>query len=141
MNGKDTSCAECGAALQDSLSCRDMLALVIGWESEDEELLKEHFKAVASFNLQHPSCFRDDAVAKLRAAFIDHLEQGLAASAIRRRMAFLFEGSAKVLKDEPEGPITPRRWKMTISDVYAERNPYGAASRVRRWAESTRSEL
>ena len=141
MNGKSLSCAECGAALEAGLSCRDMLAEVIGWESEDGELLEEHFKTVACFNLQHPSCFRDDAMAKLRTAFIDHIDRGVAPSAIRKRMAFFFKGSAKVLKDDPEGPIALRRWKMTISDVYAGGDPCGAAGRVRRWAASVRSEL
>lgn len=135
------TCAECGARLFAGMSCKDMLGWVIGWESEDEELSKEHFKTVACYNLEHPSLFTDEALCQLRVAFMGHMDEGMAVSEIRRRMGAMFEGDMKVMKDPSSRKATPRDWRMTIADVFCQGNPQGAADRVRTWAKNLRSEL
>ena len=59
-------CPECGGPRVDGMTCQEQLAVVLGWESEDPELSNLHFYTVASFNLQHPAQFTDEALTELR---------------------------------------------------------------------------
>ena len=135
------TCPECGAPTVEGMTCWEQLGALIAWEWQDPELLAEHFLTVASYNLQHPAQFTDEALAELRAAFVERLDQGTPAEKIRQRMAHNFEGKVRVLKDEAARQVTLRRWSMTIADVYLPGRPEGAAERVRRWAAAIRSEL
>jgi Family of unknown function (DUF5946) len=134
-------CAECGAAPVSGMNCWAQLGALLAWESEDSELQAEHFLTVASYNLQHPAQFTDDALAGLRAALVDRLDKGVAVGELRRRAARGFEGRARVLKPASERRPVPRRWPMTIADVYLPDEPRGAAARVRAWAAAIRAEL
>lgn len=134
-------CRECGAARVDGMTCWEQLGAIIAWESEDPELLAEHFLTVASYNLQHPGQFTEEALADLRSAFIERLDHGTMVEEIRRRMARGYEGKRRVLKDEAERKQALRAWNMTIDEVYIPGRPGGAAERVRRWAGSIRKEL
>jgi hypothetical protein len=135
------TCPECGAPTIDGMGCWEQLGLLIAWEWQDPELQAEHFLTVASYNLQHPAQFTDEAIANLRAGLIGRLDHGLAVQELRRRATGMFEGKARVLRDEAERRPTLRRWSMTIADVYLPDMPEGAAGRVRAWAASIRSEL
>jgi hypothetical protein len=139
---KDTaSCPECGAPRLEGMTCWEQLGLLIAWEYDDPELRAEHFLTVACYNLQHPAQFTDDALAGLKAAFIEHLDNGLAVTEIRRRVGKASEGNRRVLKDEAERHPALRAWSRTIADVYTPDRPEGAAGRVRAWAASIRMEL
>jgi Family of unknown function (DUF5946) len=135
------ACPECGAPLVDAMTCREQLGMIGAWEFQDPELLAEHFLTVASYNLQHPAQFTDEAIAGLRAAFIERLDNGLTIAEIRHRAATAYAGKKRVLKDPAERRPVLRRWRMTIADVYIPDQPQGAAERVRRWAAAIRSEL
>ena len=115
--------------------------MIGAWEFQDPELMAEHFLSVASYNLQHPAQFTDEAIARLRAAFSERVDRGVAVEELRRRVARAYEGNKRVLKHESERKPTLRAWSMTIADVYIPDKPQGAAARVRMRATSIRNEL
>ena len=112
----DTStCPECGAPRVDGLTCWEQLGMLIAWEGDDPELLAEHFLTVATYNLQHPAQFTDEALEWLRAGFIAHLAGDLAVAELRRRAARQFEGPKRVLKPVSERQLVRRAWTRTIA--------------------------
>lgn len=135
------ACAECGAPRVDGLGCWELLGHLLAWEASDAELQREHFLTVASYNLQHPAQFTDDAIAGLRQAFADYLDRGISIAEIRRRASAAVDGSRRVRRDEADRRPVLRRWPMTIADVYAAGVSRDAAERVRRWARAVRSQL
>ena len=134
-------CPECGAPRVDSLDCWGQLGAIIAWEWQDPELMAQHFLTVASYNLQHPAQFTDEALAGLCQQFIDHLDNGVQVQEIRRRVSSLAEGNTKVLVPEVERHPVVRHWPMTINAVYLPDQPSGAADRVKAWAASIREAL
>jgi hypothetical protein len=138
---QSASCPECGAPRVEGLTCREQLGLLIAWEAQDSELQAEHFLTVASYNLQHPAQFMDEALMGLRTAFVDRLDRGVAVGELRRRAARAYEGKKRVLRRPEERRPVLRTWGTTIADVYMPDRPEGAAARVRAWAASIRSEL
>ncbi len=134
-------CPECGATRVNGLTCWEQLGMIGVWEFQDPELYAEHFLTVAAYNLQHPTQFTDEALAGLRASFIDRLDNNTPTQEIRRRAGRAYQGNKRVLKDESERKSVLRRWSMTIADVYIPDKPEGAAARVRAWAASIRKEL
>ncbi len=141
MANSQGSCPECGAALDDGLRCWGLFEWVLAWEVDDSELAAEHFFTVACYNLQHPAQFTNEALAWLRSALIDALDNGVPASELRRRAARGFNGPQRVLRPKLEREPALHRWAMTIGDVYLHSNPDGAAGRVREWAAAIRQEL
>lgn len=135
------SCPECGASFTDGLTCWEQLGAILAWEWQDPALQAQHFLTVASYNLQHPAQFTDEALSGLRALYIEFLEQGTPVAELRRRVGRVAEGSQRVLKPEREREPVLRRWRLTVADVYQANHPAGAAERVQRWAESIREEL
>lgn len=129
------TCPECGALYVDNMTCWEMLGAILAWEFQDPELMAEHFLTVASYNLQHPAQFTDEALAGLRIAILDYLE-GLAVPELRRRASRAYEGSHRVLKPEAERKPTRKHWSVTVADVYLPDHPEGAAARVRAWGAS-----
>lgn len=140
MEGDATRCPECGGASVNGKNCWEQLGEIAVWEWNDPELMREHFLTVASYNLQHPAQFTDEAMSGLTASFIEHLDQGTPVSIIRKRTARTARG-VKVLR--PAALRTPRfrAWPLTIASVYVPNAPEGAAARVRAWAASVRREL
>lgn len=136
-----TSCPECGAPIVEGMTCWEQLGAVLAWEWQDPELQAHHFLTVASFNLQHPAQFTDEALAGLRAAFKEHLDDGLSLTSIRRRAAYAAEGSQRVFREQEARQPSLRRWEMTIADVYRQGRAEGAAERVQKWAAAIRGEL
>ena len=118
----------------DGFSCWEQLGALLAWEWQDPALLAVHFLTVASYNLQHPAQFTDEALAGLRAAFREHLAQGVAVAELRRRVSSVTAGKTRVLKPEADRRPVLRPWPMTIADVYLPDQPQGAADRVRAWA-------
>lgn len=135
------SCPECGAPRVDGLDCWGQLGAIIAWEWQDPALMAQHFLTVASYNLQHPAQFTDEALAGLRQQFIEHLDNGVPPHEIRRRVSSIAEGKVKVRWPEPERRFVLRRWPLTSADVYLPDQPTGAAERVKAWAASIREEL
>jgi hypothetical protein len=123
------------------MTCQGQLAAILGWEYEDRDLFNEHFFTVASFNLQHPAQFTDEALSALRSTFIEAFDGTTPFETLRRRSAAMFDGKQRVLKDEADRRPGLRRWKVTIADVYNHGRPQGASGRVRKWAAAIRSEL
>jgi hypothetical protein len=136
-----TTCPECGARRVDGMTCWEQLGMIGAWEFQDPALMAEHFLTVAGYNLQHPAQFTDEAIAGLRTAFIQRLDDGLSVAAIRQRNANAYDGSKRVRKPEAERQLVLRRWAMTIADVYIPDQPQGAAARVRAWAAAIRKEI
>ncbi len=134
-------CPECGAQTPPDLSCRDMLAAILGWEGADPELFILHFFTVACFNLQHPAQFTDEALAGLITGFRKVMDGIAPVSSVRRQAARAFEGKRRVLKPEADRDPVRAEWEFTIKDVYAGGRSTGAAPRVRHWAEVIRSRL
>lgn len=129
-----SECPECGAA-QVPLTCRERFELLLAWEGDDDALRGQHFLTVASFNLQHPAAFTDEARAGLEDALDGYLDGRLTIADIRRRAS----RAARVHR--PADEVRPRRrdWPMTIDAVVAPGQPAHAATRVRAWAESIRA--
>lgn len=100
----DNHCPECGALPVDGMACWEQLGALLAWEAHDPQLLAEHFRTVACYNLQHPAQFTDAALTGLRAAFIQHEDSGLSIAAIRQRVGRMAEGNTRVLK-----PVEERR--------------------------------
>lgn len=134
-------CPECGAPKVNGMDCKEQLSAIGAWEFEDPELLAEHFLTVASYNLQHPAQFTEEALAGLRSVFIEHLDNGLPVAEIRKRVGNASAGYKRVLKEESERHPIFRQWTMTIANVYIPDHPECAAQRVRAWAATIRSEL
>jgi hypothetical protein len=136
LSSAPSECPECGA-VQAPLTCRQRLELLLAWEVDDDALRAQHFLTVASFNLQHPAAFTDEARAGLEQAFAGYLDGRLTIADIRRRAS----GAARVHR--PADEVRPRRrdWPMTIDAVAAPEQPTGAAQRVLAWAESIRRSL
>jgi hypothetical protein len=133
MTEQEGACPECGAA-QVPLTCRERLELLLAWEADDEALRRHHFLTVASFNLQHPAAFTEEARAGLEEAFRGYLDGRLTIYDIRRRAG----RATRVYR--PASDVHPRKrvWLMTIDAVAAPDQAAGAATRVRAWAESIR---
>jgi hypothetical protein len=134
------ACPECGGPRVDGLSCWEQLGGLIAWEYEDDDLRREHFLTVASYNLQHPAQFTDEAIAGLRSAFVDYLDRGVSIDEIRRRASAATAGAVRVRRDESVRKPVRRSWSTTIADVYGRGQPK-AAECVRRWAAAIRREL
>ena len=117
------------------------MGAICAWEWQDPELAAVHFLTVASYNLQHPAQFTEQALTGLCEQFIAHLDQGVPVADIRRRVGRSAAGATRVLKPQAERRPVLRRWPMTVADVYIPGQPEGAADRVKRWAASMREEL
>ena len=136
----EAKCPECGGARVDGMTCWEQLGAIGAWEFQDPELYAEHFLTVASYNLQHPAQFTEEALADLRAGLIERLDNGTSAKELRRRMGRAYEGKRRVLIDKADRKEVLRTWSMTIAEVYIPGKPHGAVERVRQWAASIRKE-
>lgn len=134
-------CPECGAPFVGGLTCPDQLAVILGWEGQDPELFKLHFYTVASFNLQHPAKFTDEALSEMRTIFVQALEGSASLEDLSRKMESRFEGNRRVLKDEAERLPVLREWEVTVADVYGSGPREGASYRVRRWATAVKDSM
>ncbi|HEX2079999.1 MAG TPA: DUF5946 family protein [Longimicrobium sp.] len=145
MNGQAdadrSTCPECGAPRVDGLTCWEQLGMLIAWEADDPVLLAEHFLTVATYNLQHPAQFTDEAIAGLRAAFVDRLDRGVSVQEIRARIGRASAGSRRVLRRKDGQRPVLKTWSRTIAEVYLPGRPQGAAARVRDWAAAVRREM
>lgn len=128
-----SECPECGAA-QAPLTCRERLELLLAWEVDDDALRGQHFLTVASYNLQHPAAFTDEARAGLEDALDGYLDGRLTIADIRRRAS----RAPRVHRPADEVRTRRRDWPMTIDAVAAPGQPAHAATRVLAWAESIR---
>ena len=134
-------CSECGARLVDSMTCNELLAEVLGWESIDLELSKEHFFTVATFCLQHPARFTVDAHQILRSSFIDAFDNLISFEDLGKCMATRFNGKLKVLRNHKERNPILKKWDLTIADVYHHGQSKNAGERVRQWSQFVRDQL
>ncbi|HSH02542.1 MAG TPA: DUF5946 family protein [Anaerolineae bacterium] len=136
-----SSCLECGASQVDGMGCWEQLGGILAWEWDDPELMRQHFLTVASYNLQHPAQFTEEAIDKLRQLFIEHLDEGVPVYLLRRRVGRDSAGSKRVRRKVADRVMVKRDWQMTVADVYLAGRREGAAVRVREWAESIRREF
>jgi hypothetical protein len=122
------------------MDCKAQFEAVLAWEWNDPELLALHFITVASYNLQHPAQFTEQALTALKREYIDHLDRGKPVAEIRRRMTAALDGNARVLRDDAERRAALRPAGRTVAGVYLPDRPDGAAERVRAWASAVRRE-
>jgi hypothetical protein len=118
-----------------------MFGVLLAREQEDPELAAEHFLTVACYNLQHPARFTDEALAGLRQAVIDRLDDGTPVPTIRKRASAAFGGSRRVQRPVAERRVVARKWPVTVVNVCGMEDFEGAAARVKQWAASIRSQL
>jgi hypothetical protein len=135
------TCPECGAPIMDGLTCWDKLGHLLAWEAQDSALMAVHFLTVASYNLQHPAQFTDDATAALKVALVDFLDNGTPVAELRRRMNTAYAGVRRVVRSESERSVMLRRWTLTIDHAFAGGDPVGAATHVQQWAAAIRQDL
>ncbi len=135
------TCPECGAREVEGMNCWWQLGAIGQWEFQDPELLAVHFLTVASYNLQHPASFTDEALTGLSQLFCQAVDHGWSNEHIRRQVAETAEGKSRVLRKEGKRVPVLRQWPMTIADVYIPGHPQGAADRVRAWAAVIREAL
>lgn len=135
-----THCPECGAPQTDGLNCFDMFGVVLSWEAFDQDLLNLHFWTVATYNLQHPAQFTEEAIKGLREVYLEAYEKEVPISYIRKKMSRLTEGKVHVIK---KVNITPclKSWPITIADIYHHNQHIGVSHRVLQWRKSVRSAL
>ena len=98
MSNETMKCPECGAQSVNGLDCWQQLGQVLAWEWHDPELMAEHFLTIASYNLQHPAQFTDDALASFKEVYIAYLDEGMTIEAVRRHVGKTAAGRTKVLK-------------------------------------------
>lgn len=134
-------CRECGAAITGGLDCWGMLGQLIAWEYEDPELLALHFFTVASYNLQHPAQFRDDAFDGLKQLYCEALDKAWSQPEILKAARRANTGAGKVLKKPQEQVPVLTSWPLTIADVCLPNQPEGAPERVRAWVKAIRAQL
>jgi hypothetical protein len=135
------NCSECGALSHDGLTCQERLHRMLALEHSDPELQSLHFLTVAAYNLQHPAQFIAEALEGLRRSFSEYLDNKINTDEIRERANRDYNGPKRVLKPAMERTLILRVWKMTTADVFLPSQPAGTAARVKKWAESLRSEL
>ncbi len=136
-----TTCPECGAQTVMGMNCWEQLGGVLAWEWHDPELAAEHFLTVASYNLQHPAQFTEEAIEKLSEIFIEHIDHKTPTKLLRQRIGRSAAGDKKVIQKESDRVVVLRPWTMTIADVYLPDHSEDAAERVRAWAQAIRAEL
>jgi hypothetical protein len=140
------ACAECNAALEPGLSCRDYFHELLALEARvpNGPGTLAHFLAVASYNLQHPSGFVPSVLAGLRRTLADVLGGRATMDDARRRARDGAEGAKHVvrrpgdaLSEEDERFLRewPKRWTMTVRDV-CQVEPGQYVERVREWASA-----
>jgi hypothetical protein len=140
IDSEFANCSECGALSRDGLTCQERLYGLLAQERDNPELQAVHFLTVAAYNIQHPAQFMDDAIAGLRKSLVDYLEGKIDVHGVRERTKE-FNGPRRVLKPVFERHPILVCWKTTTADVYVPADPLGAASRVKAWAESIKTEL
>lgn len=123
------------------MDCCEQLGVVLAWEWQDPELLALHFVTVASYNLQHPAQFTDEALSGLKRSYAEHLDRGTPVSHIRARANAAVNGNTRVKRPAEDQRPVLRQFDMTIADVYLPGQPEGAADRVRAWACAIRRSL
>ena len=134
------NCSECGALSRDGLTCQERLHGILSLEQANSELQSLHFLTVAAYNIQHPAQFTPEAIAGLRLSFAEYLDKPITIDEIRRRNQD-FNGEKLVLRPFSERHAVLCIWRMTNADVYLPFQPQGTAERVKKWAESIKSEL
>jgi hypothetical protein len=132
-------CVECGAP-QSPITCRERLDLLLAWEANDPVLRGLHFLTVASFNLQHPAAFTDEARSGLERAFRGYVDGQLTIADIRRKAAAV-NGAVRVRRAPQDIRPRHRSWPTTIDSVAVPEEPDQAAARVRGWAQAIRVTL
>jgi len=134
------ACPECLGEEIDGLGCREMLGVVTSWEWDNPELGARHFDIVASYLIQHPHQYKDEAIQGLKLMLGKYLDGELSVDRIRKIHGDLFAGSSRVLADEGDRIVKPREWPVTIAHVYAG-GPGEAVARVTHWAARVRGSL
>ena len=89
-----------------------------------------HFQTAASFTLQHPVRFIDQAIPQLRTTFLEAMHGASSLNGLRRRMGRRFQGGKRVLRPVADRHPVTREWEFTIANVQNAGRAEGAESRV-----------
>ena len=134
-------CAECGAVLASSETCRGFFGVLLALEFENRSAFAEHHLTVACYCLQHPTGYSSEAVDVWWELVRASVEDGTPPATIRREMSRRFEGATQVRGEGSNVAVWwPRRWPMTVRDVVQPEDqtasPETHLELVRRWARS-----
>jgi hypothetical protein len=147
-NAMANSCPECGAALPEKGSCRDLFhaLLLLEWQIPGGPGSLSHFFAVATYGLQHPGSmdFTAAALAGMRAGVADLLDGHITIEGLLRRMRGTLDGAVRVTRRTGDPEVAWRRgdWPMTVADVLTvEPDATAYGERVLGWARSVRETL
>jgi hypothetical protein len=140
-------CPECGAPQLPGAECRTCFDALLAFEAERAEVFAAvHHLTVATYFLQHPTGYSAEARASWAALLDDALAGRVRVGDLRRRQGRQFAGARRVR--EPGAPMPadwPRRWPMTVRDVFDPREPLPAPAayiaRAKEWASATSATL
>jgi hypothetical protein len=145
----ENACPECGAAVSDGQTCRDLFYALLVLEGEIAGVPGSilHFYAVATYNLQHPetSGLTAAVLRDSRLALADALDGRAQLQDLLRRARRATNGPARVARRPgdllPGWP--PIRWQTTAAAILQARPAtYDAyAELVVGWARSVRAQL
>lgn len=120
-----TTCPECGAALQDGLTCQDHFHQMLAWEAEyPDKTLAVHHLLVLCYYLQHPHLYSPEGLQGAKKLLFAFVEEGVTPQEMRRRLRDVVDSSKRTWKvtgtpDSYGAYAHPIHWPMTARDVTA----------------------
>lgn len=139
-------CPECNAVWQGELTCRAHFDQMLAWEFEDPGGAGAvHHLTVLCYNLQHPSVYSPEWLAKAKTFLIQMVVEGVSPQQIRKQNRQTFDSGKRTSKvtgtPEAHGAhANPANWTMTVGDVAAG-GLDGYCERVQAWARSVYDDL
>lgn len=139
-------CAECGAPLPETGTCRDNFHTLLFLESQVEDAAGDlaHFYAVSAYILQHPISFnyKEETLTTLLKNVGGMLDGRLTLDQLRQRTRRMANNATPITRraDDPLPDWHSGPWPMTVSDVCAA-GVKGYATAVQQWAQAVRETL
>lgn len=139
-----TSCPNCGALLENSITCQEMFDEFLSLEFSDSAYGRVHMLTVTCYMIQHQR-YSDMALAWMKDKLDEVLNKGVSPEEIRIQMT---RDAAQTNRDwkiesQPDEREFPKiEWSITIADVYMHKDdPISYCNWVVRWASATLEEM
>src|SRR5215813_9031373 len=92
-------CPECGAVLENGVTCQDHFYQMGYWENEHPDFaMQVHHLMVLSYFLQHPSLYSPEGLRGAKALLVDYLEGGMTPQQTRARDRAKLDSSQRQYK-------------------------------------------